>query len=213
MEQPPVQKKTGLIKPLGIGCGGLLAIIIIIGVLFGPSKEEQAERKRLDDSLAALQPKQPAPVSRSLSETLPKQRRSGTGVRRKAVISVFEKKEIGFRFEKGRALKEQENYVGTATAIPGAMIQLLGPADNLISAASITMLSTNRDANVVAAMVPVGLAKVFDGRAAEWVTARLTKADYRKDFSAKRKFGDIHYEITYGMRDGYALLTLSIGTE
>lgn len=215
-EQPadassPQKKKSGVIKIGAIGCGGLLLIIIILGVIFRPSPEERAAERRREDSLEALKPREePKEESQAATETVVAEPKKRTGTSRSTVLAVFEK--AGFEFTKGQPSKGEDNYVGQADSIPGAVVQLIGPEEDLISASSVTMVYNNDAANEVALLIPVAMAKLFNEKAALWVGEQLSK-DYTSDFDRSREFEDIKYKVSYTKMDGFGMITLSIEAE
>jgi Protein of unknown function (DUF2511) len=50
--QPPVKKKSSIVKPLSIGCGGLLLLFIIVAIVVAPDKGKRVTTPTTDDSVA-----------------------------------------------------------------------------------------------------------------------------------------------------------------
>lgn len=76
---------------------------------------------------------------RAQTEKTAREQQKGIGVPREALRSLFEKPEIGFTFNRGSPSDGQENYIGTKRT---AIVQLIGPANNL-TYASITVSVPN----------------------------------------------------------------------
>lgn len=205
-------KKGGFLKIAGIGCGGLLAILIALAVIFGPSKEERAEQKHRDDSIAALQPK-PVEDTVALTTTTPTEQKRGAGIgkSREEIMSEFDSPELAFNFKKGTDIDGQDNYVASSDKYQGSMIQLIGPSDELSSASITVGVTTSNAFNMQQLILLDGFATKFDSRAVDWITETVKERSSEGKFDESTNYGERKFRLQFIPMDAEsAFLTLSI---
>lgn len=177
--------KSGLTGKLAIGCGGLVGLFFICamcGVLFGQGTTRQevptttpapaiAKTETIAIPTATETPVEtntPRPTDTAVpTATILPQPTSvaGINVTRAAIQSVFEKPEIGFKFEEVTDVRGQPRVMGEAKN-GLAFIELIGPPQNLRSAS--IMVGLPSDAPVVLAENTVYMLALLTLAAPDW---------------------------------------------
>lgn len=193
-----------------------MVLLIGIGVIFGPGRDEMGVGVQRPDSLEASQVKEEPTVSDisgekpAIAETGVVRR--GTGVSRQDILDAFERVGITFRLKAGVRIDGRENYVGQSENAPGAVLQLVGPGSNLAMASSTVFLTSDRNVNTVALAVPILLTQEFSGEAARWL-AEMLKADYSSEFERSRRFAGTLYTLKYNRIKKLGMISVSIEAE
>jgi hypothetical protein len=130
---PTLKKRSKTGKIIGIGCGGLIALIVVVTVIRAiidpegfKSSMKSAETKQTTEQKVEPEPTpkpEPEPTSK------PELKKPLTiGISREKIMDLF----ATVNFEKGKPIDGLENYIGTSGN--NCIIQLIGPEDALVRA-------------------------------------------------------------------------------
>jgi len=134
---------------------------------------------------------------------------ASTKMDRQRIINAFEKPKVGFSFEENAPINGQENYVGIKDR---SVIQLLGPADNLMQASILIEIGPDPEEAKILMLNVMGLVNAIDKTATPWFAAESLKLG-EEEFTSSEIFNDKIFEIHYTPSSGpgfYSILDLVI---
>ncbi len=187
----PARKKSSTKKILGFGCLGMVGLLVMIGIvaaIFGNKSSRTASNvmpaNTVPASLETTAVAEQQPVAdevKSPAEDV-KSRSSGIGKSRGEMMDALG----GMKFSKGTPIDGEDNY--TASRGP-AIVQLLGPEENLSAASMIVTIEQGKEKD--AGAVIGAFANMFDEEIRGWCSDILSNAsdgsvDDSKSFSSHR---------------------------
>lgn len=133
----------------------------------------------------------------------------GIDVTRSYMIEAL--RPLNFNFEKGVPVYGEDNYVGVDNDST-AVVQLLGPAENLTSASILAWLAADHKRNLTALTNFISLADIIDSTSFDWIMAQLdtTGEDASKSYAASKDFGQRNFKYAYDFLDVHGQLTLMV---
>jgi len=135
--------------------------------------------------------------------------KKGINLSRNEIISVFEKPALGFKFEEGAPVDGLENYVANKGA---AVIQLLGPADNLAEVSIIALLSNDAGENMLTLATVIGFANVIDESSIEWISDEFGKVadNVSKQYDNSKVFNGRLFKVNFTPTDFFNSFSLVV---
>lgn len=132
---PTPKKKSSTGKIIGIGCGGLIALIVVVTIIRAIVDPEgfKSSMKSAETKQATEQKVEPEPTPKPELEPKPTPKSEPEkpltiGISREKITDLF----ASVNFEKGKPIDGLENYIGTSGN--NCIIQLIGPEDALVRA-------------------------------------------------------------------------------
>jgi energy-coupling factor transporter transmembrane protein EcfT len=123
--------------------------------------------------------------------------------------AVIEEEITGLKFEEGTPVDGAENYVANKG---GAVVQLLGPGDNLSGASIIALLGGDAGENMLTLAMVIGFSNVMDESSVDWISEKFQEvaSNPTKEYSNSRIFGDKLFEVNFTPSDYFNSFTLEI---
>ncbi len=222
----------GLIKPslLRMPNRKIAAVVLVIGFVITAAAGANSSNQQATNPLPAqqpaqqatqqpqqnqqqAQPQQPQPQKQEQSKPPSQQQEKpkGIGVSRAAIQSVYEKPELGFKFEKGEPVDGQPQVIGRA---PNglAFVQLIGPEEDLTQATIMVGIpNDNPQALVENSAYMLGLLKLAAPdwkEGADWLSSNLVKAVEEGEVATTH--GNLRIRLQAIKELGMAALTVAV---
>ena len=134
---------------------------------------------------------------------------NGLNMSRADIVTVLEKPAIGFSFEEGAPVNEQENFVANKG---GSIVQLLGPSENLQEASIIALLGNDAGENMTTLAMVIGFANVIDQTSVDWISSEFEKvaSSPTREYSNSKIFGDKIFKIQFTPSDYFNSFSLIV---
>lgn len=219
----------GLIKPslLRMPNRKIAAVVLVIGFVItaaaganssnqqatNPQPAQQPAQQQPQQNQQQAQPQQPQPQQQEQSKPPAQQQEKpkGIGVSRASIQSVYEKPELGFKFEKGEPVDGQPQVIGRA---PNglAFVQLIGPEEDLTQATiMVGMPNDDPKALVENSVYMLGLLKLAAPdwkEGPDWLSNNLVKAVEEGEVATTN--GNLRIRLQAIKELGMAALTVAV---
>lgn len=136
-------------------------------------------------------PPPPAPIPAASNP------RSGIGIERKELVTVFSARPYKFDFREGRPVNDESNYLGYSRALPRATVQILGRPDDVAEVAINNVIEPDTVWKVAAESAAMQLARVVDSETLPWIKENFLKIKANKSCFSSKQFARRQWTISY----------------